>query len=217
MTGLSHDVKTPLTSLVGYLEAIQEKVVTWEEKEEYIGIALDKAHHLKDFVEDLFEWVKLDAKEQKFQFEKYDLNELSRDILADWITTLEDRKIGYEISIPETESVLRLDRNAYARILNNLLQNTLVHSEASKVTVKISENDRQAQIIVQDNGKGIPQKDLPHIFERLYQCDESRTAGGNGLGLSIVKELVTIQSGEIKTQCPPDGGTKFIILFPKVL
>jgi K+-sensing histidine kinase KdpD len=69
MTSLSHDVKTPLTSLVGYLEAIQEKIVTEEEKEEYINVALDKAHHLKDFVELLFEWVKLDAKEQIFQFE----------------------------------------------------------------------------------------------------------------------------------------------------
>ncbi|OCN00969.1 two-component sensor histidine kinase [Clostridium sp. W14A] len=217
MTGLSHDVKTPLTSLVGYLEAIQGKVVIGEEKEEYIGVALDKAHHLKDFVEDLFEWVKLDAKEQKFQFEDCDLNELSQDILADWIPALEDRKIGYEISIPETEYILRLDRNAYTRILNNLLQNTLVHSEASNVTVSILENDKQALIIVQDNGKGISPKDLPHIFERLYQCDESRTAGGNGLGLSIVKELVMIHGGKIEADSPPEGGAKFTIVFPKAL
>jgi K+-sensing histidine kinase KdpD len=90
MTSLSHDIKTPLTSLVGYLETIQKKMVTGEEKDEYIGVALDKAHHLKDFVESLFEWVKLDAKEQIFQFEVCDLNEVSRDILADWIPALED-------------------------------------------------------------------------------------------------------------------------------
>lgn len=99
MTSLSHDVKTPLTSLVGYLEAIQEKIVTGEEKEEYIGVALDKAHHLKDFVESLFEWVKLDAKEQVFQFEICDLNELSLDILADWIPTFPCLRMTSALSI----------------------------------------------------------------------------------------------------------------------
>jgi signal transduction histidine kinase len=96
MTSLSHDVKTPLTSLVGYLEAIQEKIVTGEEKEEYIRVALEKAHHLKDFVESLFEWVKLDAKEQVFQFEICDLNEVTRHIIADWIPMLEDNQFSYE-------------------------------------------------------------------------------------------------------------------------
>lgn len=85
------------------------------------------------------------------------------------------------------------------------------------MTVSILGNDKQAQIIVQDNGKGISPKDLPHIFERLYQCDESRTADGNGLGLSIVKELVMIHGGKIEADSPPEGGAKFTIVFPKAL
>lgn len=85
MTSLSHDVKTPLASLVGYLEAVESKLVVGEEKEEYIHVATDKAHHLKYFVETLFEWVKLDAGEQIFHFEPCDLNELSRNIIGDWI------------------------------------------------------------------------------------------------------------------------------------
>lgn len=217
MTSLSHDVKTPLTSLVGYLEAIQEKMVTGEEKDEYIGVALDKAHHLKDFVESLFEWVKLDAKEQIFQFEICDLNELSRDIIADWIPTLEDKQFAYEIDIPQTEYSIRLDRNAYMRILNNLLQNVLSHSEGNKVSIHISENEKQANIIVADNGKGIPEKDLPHIFERLYQGDESRGGIGNGLGLSIVQELVTVHGGTIHAEIPPRGGITLAITLPKAL
>lgn len=217
MTSLSHDVKTPLTSLVGYLEAIQEKIVTEEEKEEYIGVALDKAHHLKDFVESLFEWVKLDAKEQIFQFEICDLNELSRNILTDWIPTLEDKQFAYEIDIPETEYRIRLDRSAYRRILNNLLQNVLLHSEGNKVYIHISGNEKQASIIVADNGKGISEKDLPHIFERLYQGDESRRSIGNGLGLSIVQELITIHGGAIRAESPPHGGAKLTITLPKAL
>lgn len=167
--------------------------MTGEEKDEYIGVALDKAHFLKDFVESLFEWVKLDAKEQIFQFEICDLNELSRDILADWIPTLEDKQFTYEIDIPDAEYSIRLDRNAYTRVLNNLLQNALLHSEGDKIVLQILEDEKQANIIVTDNGKGIPEKDLPHIFERLYQCDESRRVSGNGLGLSIVQELLAKQ------------------------
>lgn len=217
MTSLSHDVKTPLTSLVGYLEAIQEKIVTGEEKDEYIKVALGKAYHLKDFVESLFEWVKLDAREQIFQFEICDLNELSRNNLTEWIPTLEDKKFTYEIDIPETEYSIRLDRNAYIRILNNLLQNVLLHSEGNRVFIHISADEKQADIIVSDNGKGIPEKDLSHIFERLYQSDESRGGIGNGLGLAIVQELVAVHSGKIRVEVPPNGGTMFTITLPKAL
>jgi signal transduction histidine kinase len=217
ITSLSHDVKTPLTSLVGYLEAIQEKIVTEEEKEEYIGVALDKAHHLKDFVESLFEWVKLDAKEQIFQFEICDLNEISRDILADWIPVLEDKLFTYEIDIPGEEYSIRLDRNSYTRILNNLFQNALHHSEGNKIAIQIIEDKKQAHISVTDNGKGILEKDMSHIFERLYQCDESRSGSGNGLGLSIVQELIAVHSGTIQADSSSHGGTKFTITLPKAL
>lgn len=217
MTSLSHDVKTPLTSLVGYLEAIQEKIVTKEEKEEYIGVALDKAHHLKDFVESLFEWVKLDAREQIFQFEICDLNELSRDIIASWIPMLEDKHFSYEINIPDEENKIRVDRSAYTRMMNNLLQNALLHSNGDRISIRILKDDNQSKLIITDNGKGIPARDLPHIFERLYQCDESRSTSGNGLGLSIVKELVTVHSGTIRAESSPNSGTAFILTLPKAL
>lgn len=217
MTSLSHDVKTPLTSLVGYLEAIREKIVKEEEKEEYIRVALNKAHHLKDFVKYLFEWVKLDAKEQIFQFELCDLNELSRNIIAEWIPTFDDEQLNYEIDIPDAEYNTRIDRNAYTRILNNLFQNSMIHSKGDKISIYISENEHRANIIIEDNGIGIPEKDLPHIFERLYQADESRSAIGNGLGLSIVHELISIHGGTICAKTPPNGGTSFIITLPKAL
>ncbi|WP_099203878.1 sensor histidine kinase [Scatolibacter rhodanostii] len=217
MTSLSHDVKTPLTSLVGYLEAVQKKMVTGEEKDEYINVALDKAHYLKDFVESLFEWVKLDAKEQVFQFEICDLNELSRNILTDWIPMLEDKQFAYEIHIPEVEYNITIDSNAYRRILNNLFQNIFVHGEGNQISIRISENEEQATIIVWDNGKGISAKDLPHIFERLYQGDESRGSKGNGLGLSIVQELVSAHKGTITATSTPTTGTKFMISLPKTL
>ena len=214
MTSLSHDVKTPLASLVGYLEAVENKIVIGEEKDEYIHVTHEKA---QSFVENLFEWVKLDSGEQIFHFEKFDLNELSRNIIADWIPVLENSSFEYEFVIPETEYFIRIDVNAYTRVLNNLLQNMIVHSEGDKMELHIFEDMRQAKIIISDNGKGITPDNLPHIFERMYQCDQSRSAKGNGLGLAITKELISVHKGTITAESNSGHGTKFTILLPKAL
>ncbi|WPC40253.1 HAMP domain-containing sensor histidine kinase [Clostridium sp. JS66] len=217
MASLSHDVKTPLASLVGYLEAIESKIVVGEEKDEYIHVASDKAQHLKHFVENLFEWVKLDAGEQIFHFEICDLNELSRNIIADWIAILENSHFEYEFDIPETEYSMRIDATAYTRILNNILQNIITHSEGDNMSLRIFENEQQAKIVITDNGKGISSDNLPLIFERMYQCDHSRSAKGNGLGLSISKELVSAHKGTITAASILGSGTTFTILLPKAL
>lgn len=203
--------------MVGYLEAIECKIVAGEEKDEYVHVAFEKAHYLKHFVENLFEWVKLDAGEQIFHFEFLDLNELSRNIIVDWISVLENSNYDYVFDIPETEYLMRIDANAYSRILSNLLQNVLIHSKGSKIIFHVFEDDLQAKITVTDNGNGISPDHLPHIFERMYQCDQSRSAGGNGLGLSIVKELVAAHKGTITAYSTPNRGTTFTLLLPKSL
>lgn len=217
MTSLSHDVKTPLASLVGYLEAAQNGLVTGEEKEAYIRVAVEKAYHLKHFVEALFEWVKLDAKEQIFYFEICDFNELTRNIAAEWVPTLECRHFEYDFDIPEDEYSLRVDSHAYARILNNLFQNALVHSGGNKLVLQLLESEQEVKIIISDNGKGISSDDIPYIFERMYQCDRSRSLGGNGLGLSITMELVNALGGKIKADSEQGMGAIFTIVFPKSL
>lgn len=217
MTSLSHDVKTPLASLVGYLEAVENQIVTGREKDEYIHVASEKAQHLKHFVENLFEWVKLDSGEQVFHFETLDLNELSRNIIAYWVLVLENSNFEYEIDIPEKEYPVHIDINAYTRIINNLLQNIIVHSEGNKVILRVWEEQQRIKVIITDNGKGITSDNLPHIFERLYQCDNSRSAQGNGLGLAITKELVSAHKGTIIANSTPNIGTEFIISFPKAL
>ena len=159
----------------------------------------------------------LDAGEQIFHFELCDLNELSRNIMADWVPLLESHDLTYEIEIPETEYMTRVDSTAYTRILNNLLQNILTHSDARQVSLTITETEQQAKIMLADNGKGISAADLPHIFERMYQCDHSRAAKGNGLGLSIAKELVSVHKGTITAASIPGAGTTFTIMLPKAL
>lgn len=217
MTSLSHDVKTPLTSLVGYLEAIEKNIVTGKEKDEYIQVAISKAHSLKDFTERLFEWVKLDAREQLFHFEVYDINELSRSIVADWIIVIENNNFDYEINIPETECFARIDANSYTRILNNLFQNVITHSKGTKLIFDLYEDEKQVTIKVSDNGIGIPSDEQSHIFERMYRGDKSRMTTGAGLGLSITKELVAVHNGTIDVKSVLKNHTTFTIIFPKSL
>lgn len=217
MTSLSHDVKTPLTSLVGYLEAIEKNIVTGKEKDEYIQVAISKAHSLKDFTERLFEWVKLDAREQLFHFEVYDINELSRSIVADWIIVIENNNFDYEINIPETKCLVRIDANSYTRILNNLFQNVIAHSKGTKLIFDLYEDEKQVTIKVSDNGIGIPSDEQAHIFERMYRGDKSRMTTGAGLGLSITKELVAVHNGTIDVKSVLKNHTTFTIIFPKSL
>lgn len=217
MTSLSHDVKTPLASLVGYLDAVESGLVENDEKEEYIHIASGKAQHLRQFVESLFEWVKLDAGEQIFHFEEIDLNEISREIVADWIPTLEAHRFQYEIAIPEEEYIIHIDSNAYTRILNNLFQNAIAHSAGNHVIFTIIEDSNEVVIMIRDNGKGISPEHISHIFERMYQVDSSRTGTGNGLGLAITKELIRIHNGTIRASSKSGNGTTFTITLPRTL
>ena len=217
MTSLSHDVKTPLASLVGYLEAIESGLVEGAEKDEYIHVAFEKANRLKEFVATRLEWVKLDAGEQIYHFSVFDINELTRNVVAEWVPILESADMEYNIDIPEKECPVRADLNAYTRILNNLLQNVLTHSGADHLTLGIEDEAHRVKIMVADNGRGISSSDLPHIFERMYQCDRSRSAQGNGLGLSIAKELVNAHKGTITATSVPGTETTFTVLLPKAL
>ena len=186
-----------------------------QEKEEYLQTAYERAGALRSFVEKLFEWVKLDAGEQKLQIEPLDLCEISRQYVAEWIGPLESSGFTYTIEIPEETWLADLDKNAYKRIVNNLCENVLRHSHGTQFRFCLIPDTRQATIRVSDNGKGISADDLSHVFDRLYQCDPSRTTPGNGLGLSITKELVVAMGGTIQVQSTPDHETTFTICFPK--
>jgi Signal transduction histidine kinase len=128
MTSFSHDIRTPLTTLIGYLDAIQTHVVLGEEREQYIYIAQSKAYNLKSYIDAIFELFKLYSREKIFSFERTDINELTRNIVIDWIPQLEQGNFAYDIKIAESEMFVETDISAYTRIVNNLIQNAIQHS-----------------------------------------------------------------------------------------
>ena len=213
MTSLSHDVRTPLTTLIGYLDAAHKGIVTGKDKDEYVEIARRKAHDLKEYIDVLFDWFKLNSDEFVLLIDPVEAVELTRNILIDWIPIFEDKQIDYSIDIPEQPFRVRLDPDAYMRVLNNLIQNVIVHSHADKINISLSNQDGNMKIVVADNGVGIEKDDLKHIFERLYKCDKGRSEKGSGLGLSIVHQLVEKMNGTITAESTPGNGTMFALYF----
>lgn len=214
MTSLSHDVRTPLTTLIGYLDAVYKEAVTGKEREEYIKTARRKAHDLKEYIDVLFDWFKLNSNEFALEMGTVEIAELTRNILIDWIPVLEDKQIDYIIDIPEQPFRVELDPDGYMRILNNLMQNAIAHSHADKIEITLSKQDNKIQILLADNGIGMEKEDVKHIFERLYKCDKGRSEKGSGLGLSIVHQLTEKMNGQITAESEPGSGTTFNILFP---
>ena len=213
MTSLSHDVRTPLTTLIGYLDAAHRGLVTGREKDDSIETARRKAYDLKEYIDVLFDWFKLNSDEFILTMDIVEAAELTRNILIDWIPVLEEKRIDYQIHIPEQPFRVRLDPDAYLRILNNLIQNVIVHSHADRMELSLSARDGKLILLVADNGVGMEREDLKHIFERLYKCDKGRSEKGSGLGLSIVRQLVEKMGGTISAESTTGDGAAFTLCF----
>ena len=214
MTNLSHDVRTPLTTLIGYLDAVYKGVVTGTEREEYIETSRRKAYDLKDYIDVLFDWFKLNSDEFTMVIQRTEAAELTRNILIDWIPLFEDQGIAYSIEIPEQAIIVEFDPESYMRIINNLLQNVIVHSQADTVTVRLAKKEDTMQLLVADNGVVIRKEDLKLIFSRLFKCDKSRSEKGSGLGLSIAYQLAEKMGGKLAAKSSLGKGAAFLLTLP---
>lgn len=214
MTSLSHDVRTPLTTLIGSLDAAHRGLLTGQAREDSLAAAHRKAHELKEYVDALFDWFKLQSGEFSLQPRPVEAVELTRNFLADWVPLWEEQGMNYRLQIPEGPFRAALDPDAYRRILNNLLQNALTHSRAQCTSVTLTARDGALEVQVADDGVGIPAEALPHIFERLYKGDASRGSRGSGLGLSIARQLALCMGGSLTAASTPGKGAVFTLQFP---
>lgn len=212
LTNLSHDVRTPLASITGYLEACDSGSAN--DMQEYIHVACLKSLDLKILIDKLFEWFKLNSGEQDYQFGSYDINELTRELVIEWLPLFEKNQISFSVFASDEEWLLWIDPMAIKRILNNLLQNAVYHGKCSHITIRIKKTEHTVTITISNNGNTIPADKLPYLFDRLYQCNPVRSETGSGLGLAIAKELTHAMAGELSVASTPDEETAFSLLFP---
>lgn len=219
VANISHDLRSPIASIQGYLETIQMKgeSITKEELNEYFNTVLKNTQRLKRLIDDLFELSKLDAEQVSPNLENISMAELVQDLVQQFRPIAEKKGIELEAGFPETPSALiEADIGLMNRALTNLIDNAIDHTPpGGKVTVKTTRRGKEMVLEITDTGTGIPVEDIPRIFDRFYQVDKSRTnSNGAGLGLAIAQKILRLHGAKVIVNSAENEGTTFEVAIP---
>ncbi|SFB77498.1 His Kinase A (phospho-acceptor) domain-containing protein [Fructobacillus durionis] len=220
MTNISHDLRTPLTAIIGYLGLVvtPTTVMQAEDEKKYLETAYHKANQMKVLVEDLFEFAKLQSSQITLNVSDFSLGDLFDQVLANYAVEAEKKGIRLTTQLAPELIVMAGDSEKLARVLINLVENALKYGQgASFIKLTAQEKaDGQVEIRVVNNGPAIPEQSLNQLFNRFYRVESSRNTktGGTGLGLSIVKGVIDKHHGQVRAESNADL-TAFIITLPK--
>jgi two-component system OmpR family sensor kinase len=219
VANVSHDLRTPLASLQGYLETLmlKDQDLTSEERQAYRVTACRQADRLTRLVFELFELAKLDAKELQPNCEPFPLAELVQDVTQKFQLRAEQQGVRIEVdAIPDTPFA-EADIGMIERVLDNLIDNALQHTpQGGVIRITVADTDGQVTVRVKDSGTGIPEDELPHIFERFYRkaASNSDNDGGAGLGLAISQRIVELHGSSLSVNSALNRGSEFAFSLP---
>lgn len=211
---MAHELRTPLTSVQTHLEAMIEGV--WEPTTERLQSCYDEMTRITKLVGDLENLARLENEILKLDKSEFNLFELSKKIIGNFETEFAAK--NQQVTITGSCSHIFADQDRIGQVLINLLSNAMKYTpNGGKIWISLSETDKGVALSVKDTGAGIAENEIPFIFERFYRGDKSRNrmTGGTGIGLSIVKSIISAHDGSITVESQPDNGTEFIILLPK--
>jgi len=210
----AHELRTPVSNVRGYLEAIRDGLVKPDTAN--INLLYEEIMQLTRVIEDLQELTLSDAGELKLSLQEENIKDLVNHIVTVQSHSI-SKNVNIRTSIPEDLPLVYIDRQRMGEVLRNLLENAITNSNSGDtVTVSATNNSEFVKISVSDTGEGIPKEDLHNIFERFYRVDKSRTraTGGHGLGLTITKRLVEAHNGTIEVQSELGKGSIFTFTIP---
>ncbi|TEB11518.1 Sensor histidine kinase YycG [Pelotomaculum sp. FP] len=219
VANISHDLKTPITSLQGYVEAILDKEIPLENKTKYLKIIHRNIVYVNRLIDDLFLFSKLDLQKLNFQFEVVPISAFMGDLMEEFRLELEEKQVrlAYADNM-EQDWQVRLDRKRMSQAIRNIISNAVKYGPEQGLLIKaeLSQQGGFACIELSDNGPGIPADKLPHIFDSFYRIDHERTKDliSTGLGLAIARELVEAHGGSIAAVSEEGRGTCFKITLP---
>jgi signal transduction histidine kinase len=212
---IAHELRTPLSNIQGYLEALRDGVIKPDAKT--IRSLHEEASLLSQLVNDLQELNLAEAGELKLARQTEDIGDLVRQAVAAVEAQAKAKGLLLAVDLPDKLPLVNIDGRRIGEVLRNLLENALAHTgQGGSITVTGKQMDNWVEVSVTDTGEGIPAKELPNIFERFYRVDKSRTraTGGSGLGLTIVKRLVEAHGGQIEVQSKLGKGSRFAFTIP---
>lgn len=221
ITNIAHDLRTPLTSIIGYLDIlVNNDKLDDEKKKNYLSIAFEKSKKLEVLIEDLFSFTKMNyGDELVLKKERIDLVELLNQLLSELYPLFETNNLEYSLQTNVNSLLINLDPKLIVRLFENLINNAIKYGKDGKnIIVKVNNIDElsKVEISVINFGQLIPDKALKKLFDKFYRVDDSRTSetGGTGLGLAIAKSIVELHGGEITVKSDTDG-TVFKVTFKK--
>lgn len=220
ITNISHDLKTPITAIKGYVDGILEGVADSPEKnEKYMRTIAAKAGEMDHLIDELFLYSKLDMQKLPFSFESVMIMPFLNDWAEELKVELEKQGVDLEISMKgEEKARVSVDRDSFKRVLGNIIQNSLKYMDKpeKRMTVQTWFEGDSFTLAIGDNGPGIPPEAAEHIFERFYRAEQSRNTntGGSGLGLAIAKQIITEHGGTIYADSQEEVGTVIRIVLP---
>lgn len=214
---LAHDIKTPLTSMIGYLSLLDEiEDMPTDKRKQYIQIALDKSYRLEDLINELFEIARFNSETILIEKEKLNLTLMLTQIIDDFYPTLNELHKTITLNVDESINIMA-DSDKLSRVFSNLIKNAIAYSkDESEIVIHVSSHESDVQIDVINKGKQIPQEKLDKIFQNFYRLDTARNSkkGGSGLGLAIAKEIIELHNGKIYAQSS-ETETTFTVCLPK--
>ncbi|MGL5436229.1 MAG: sensor histidine kinase [Lachnospiraceae bacterium] len=214
ITNIAHDLRTPLTSIIGYLELISvNNTLEPEMQQKYIDIAYTKAKRLEKLIEDLFGFTKLNYGKISMHIGKVDIIKLLSQLLEESYPSFADKTLSYELHSNVPAKVITADGNLLARLFDNLINNAIKYgADGKRVLVKVHATGATVQVSVTNYGYVIPAEELPLIFDKFYRVEHSRSTntGGTGLGLAIAKNIVDMHGGIITANSDLNG-TVFMV------
>ena len=222
ISNISHDLKTPITAIKGYVEGIMDGVADTPEKmDRYIKTVYNKANDMNVLINELSLYSKIDSNIIPYNFEKININSYFKDCVDEIGADLEQRGMMFSYrNYCAANVMVTADPEQLKRVINNIINNACKYNNKAKgkVGITLTEYDRKVQVAIKDNGIGISKEDLPHIFRRTYRADMSRnSAGGSGLGLSICKKIIEEHGGEIWAESKLRAGTTIFFTLNKVI
>ncbi|MDU7362420.1 HAMP domain-containing sensor histidine kinase [Clostridium sp.] len=215
---IAHDIKTPITSIMGYSKALNDGTVQdSEEKRIYLDYIYNKTSRLNYLVNELFIFTKLDSVDYKLNIKQKDICEFLREVVALYYGEIEEAEFNLEIDIPEDPIYYEFDAKELERAVCNLIINSLKYNERkTTLFIGINNNEEDIEIIIGDNGIGIKKEILDKVFEEFVRGDISReSSGGSGLGLAITKKIIELHKGTIILNSYEGVGSEFKIILKK--
>lgn len=216
IANVSHDLRTPVSSIQGFLETVLVKDLEPDTQQDYIRTAHKHCLRLNELIGELFELSTLESGSVEPQWENFPVMELVQDIIHDHEITAQERDITLRAEASTQSIQVCADIAMIHRVLDNLIHNALKHTpRGGVITVRVSHDESQVRVEVADTGEGISAKDIPHIFERFYKPDTESPTAGNGLGLAIVKRIMDLHRSKIAVRSKDNHGAEFSFWLPQ--